>query len=251
MKITCTRKRSRLATLLLALVLVPAMMLGVVSTLSQPARAGGMHPITVSRGVAKLGGTTVVQAAAGQTIQIVADPAPTGQVFDAWTVLEGINLSDLASKTSPVTTFIMPDSPVNVAAMFKSGTPLPTTYSLNTSVSGGHGTISPSKTNITAGSMEAVVFTPEPGYEINKVTVNGSVANVTGDTLNIAMDSDKTVVVTYRKIAGGGNPAQPGNPGNPGTPGNPAQPGQSTRPTVNKNKGKSPVPAAPNTAAEA
>ena len=88
--------------------------------------------------------------------------------------------------------------------------------------------------------MEAVVFTPEPGYEIDKVTVNGSVANVTGDTLNIAMDSDKTVVVTYKKIAGGGNPAQPGNPG---TPGNPAQP-------VNKNKGKSPVPAAPNTAAE-
>ncbi len=248
MKITCTRKRSRLATLLLVLVLVPAMILGVVSTLSQPAKAGGMHPITVSRGVAKLGGTTVVQAAAGQTIQIVADPAPTGQVFDAWTTLEGINLSDLASKTSPVTTFTMPDKPVNVAAMFKSGTPLPTTYSLNTSVNGGHGTISPSKTNITAGSMEAVVFTPESGYEIDKVTVNGSVANVTGDTLNIAMDSDKTVVVTYKKIAGGGNPAQPGNPG---TPGNPAQPGQPARPAVNKNKGKSPVPAAPNTAAEA
>lgn len=248
MKITCTRKRSRLATLLLALVLVPAMMLGVVSTLSRPARAGDMHPITVTDGIAKLGGTTVVQAAAGQTIQLVANPAPTGKVFDAWVVLEGINLSDLASKTNPVTTFTMPDKPVNVRAMFKSGTPLPTTYSLNTSVNGGHGTISPSKTNITAGSMEAVVFTPEPGYEINKVTVNGSVANVTGDTLNIAMDSDKTVVVTYKKIAGGGNPAQPGNPG---TPGNPAQPGQPARPAVNKNKGKSPVPAAPNTAAEA
>ncbi len=245
MKITCMRKRSRLATLLLALVLVPAMMLGVVSTLSQPAKAGGMHPITVTDGIAKLGGTTVVQAAAGQTIQLVANPAPTGQVFDAWVTLEGINLSDLADKTSPVTTFTMPDKPVNVKAMFKPGTP--TTYSLNTSVNGGHGTISPSKTNIMAGSMEAVVFTPEPGYEINKVTVNGSVANVTGDTLNIAMDSDKTVVVTYKKIAGGGNPAQPGNPG---TPGNPAQPGQPARPAVNKNKGKSPVPAAPNTAVE-
>ena len=233
MKITCTRKRSRLATLLLALVLVPAMMLGVVSTLSQPAKAGGMHPITVSRGVAKLGGTTVVQAAAGQIVQIAADPAPAGQVFDAWVTLEGINLSDLADKASPVTTFTMPDKPVNVKAMFKPGTP--TTYSLNTSVSGGHGTISPSKTNITAGSMEAVVFTPESGYEIDKVTVNGSVANVTGDTLNIAMDSDKTVVVTYKKIAGGGNPAQPGQP---------------ARPAVNKNKGKSPVPAAPNTATE-
>lgn len=246
MKITCTRKRSRLATLLLALVLVPAMMLGVVSMVARPARADNPNPITVSNGIATVNGVQVTQAAAGQIVQIAANPAPAGQVFDAWTVLEGINLSDLADKSSPVTTFTMPDTPVNVAAIFKPGTP--TTYSLNTSVSGGHGTISPSKTNITAGSMEAVVFTPEPGYEINKVTVNGSVANVTGDTLNIAMDSDKTVVVTYKKIAGGGNPAQPGNPG---TPGNPAQPGQPARPAVNKNKGKSPVPAAPNTAAEA
>ena len=246
MKITCTRKRSRLATLLLALVLMPAMVFGVVSMVARPARADNPNPITVSNGIATVNGVQVTQAAAGQIVQIAANPAPAGQVFDAWTVLEGINLSDLADKASPVTTFTMPDKPVNVAAIFKPGTP--TTYSLNTSVSGGHGTISPSKTNITAGSMEAVVFTPEPGYEINKVTVNGSVANVTGDTLNIAMDSDKTVVVTYRKIAGGGNPAQPGNPG---TPGNPAQPGQPARPAVNKNKGKSPVPAAPNTAAEA
>ena len=246
MKITCTRKRSRLATLLLALVLMPAMVFGVVSMVARPARADNPNPITVSNGIATVNGVQVTQAAAGQIVQIAANPAPAGQVFDAWTVLEGINLSDLADKASPVTTFTMPDKPVNVAAIFKPGTP--TTYSLNTSVSGGHGTISPSKTNITAGSMEAVVFTPEPGYEINKVTVNGSVANVTGDTLNIAMDSDKTVVVTYRKIAGGGNPAQPGNPG---TPGNPAQPGQPARPTANKNKGKSPVPAAPNTAAEA
>ena len=246
MKITCTRKRSRLATLLLALVLMPAMVFGVVSMVARPARADNPNPITVSNGIATVNGVQVTQAAAGQIVQIAANPAPAGQVFDAWTVLEGINLSDLADKASPVTTFTMPDKPVNVAAIFKPGTP--TTYSLNTSVSGGHGTISPSKTNITAGSMEAVVFTPEPGYEINKVTVNGSVANVTGDTLNIAMDSDKTVVVTYKKIAGGGNPAQPGNPG---TPGNPAQPGQPARPAVNKNKGKSPVPAAPNTAAEA
>ena len=247
MKITCTRKRSRLATLLLALVLMPAMVFGVVSMVARPARADNPNPITVSNGIATVNGVQVTQAAAGQIVQIAANPAPAGQVFDAWTVLEGINLSDLADKASPVTTFTMPDKPVNVAAIFKPGTPTPTTYSLNTSVNGGHGTISPSKTNITAGSMEAVVFTPEPGYEIDKVTVNGSVANVTGDTLNIAMDSDKTVVVTYKKIAGGGNPAQPGNPG---TPGNPAQPGQPARPAVNKNKGKSPVPAAPNTAAE-
>ena len=196
MKITCTRKRSRLATLLLALVLMPAMVFGVVSMVARPARADNPNPITVSNGIATVNGVQVTQAAAGQIVQIAANPAPAGQVFDAWTVLEGINLSDLADKASPVTTFTMPDKPVNVAAIFKPGTP--TTYSLNTSVSGGHGTISPSKTNITAGSMEAVVFTPEPGYEINKVTVNGSVANVTGDTLNIAMDSDKTVVVTYR-----------------------------------------------------
>ena len=48
-----------------------------------------------------------------------------------------------------------------------------TTYSLTTQVNGGHGTISASKAGLAAGSHETVVFTPDTGYEIDTVTVNG------------------------------------------------------------------------------
>ncbi len=39
-----------------------------------------------------------------------------------------------------------------------------TTYSLTTQVNGGHGTISASKTGLTEGSTETIIFTPDDGY---------------------------------------------------------------------------------------
>ena len=79
--------------------------------------------------------------------------------------------------------------------------PIPvTTYDLTTSVNGGHGTISASKTGLTAGSTETITFNPEVGYEIDTVTVNGTATSVSGNTLNVTMNENKTVVVTYKAI---------------------------------------------------
>ena len=75
-----------------------------------------------------------------------------------------------------------------------------TTYSLTTQVNGGHGTISASKTGLAAGSHETIVFTPDSGYEIDTVTVNGVKAEVLSNTLEVIMDADKTVIVTYKSI---------------------------------------------------
>lgn len=75
-----------------------------------------------------------------------------------------------------------------------------TTYSLTTQVNGGHGTISASKAGLAAGSHETVVFTPDTGYEINTVTVNGVKAEVRSNMLEVIMDADKTVIVTYKGI---------------------------------------------------
>ena len=75
-----------------------------------------------------------------------------------------------------------------------------TTYSLTTQVNGGHGTISASKAGLVAGSHETVVFTPDSGYEIDTVTVNGVKAEVLSNTLEVIMDADKTVIVTYKSI---------------------------------------------------
>ena len=58
----------------------------------------------------------------------------------------------------------MPDSEVSVKVTYKNA-PV-TTYSLTTQVNGGHGTISESKTGLTEGSTETVIFTPDNGYEI-------------------------------------------------------------------------------------
>ena len=86
--------------------------------------------------------------------------------------------------------------PSNVAKTQK----IETTYNLTTQVNGGNGTISASKAGLAAGSHETVVFTPDSGYEIDTVTVNGVKVEVLSNTLEVIMDADKTVIVTYKSI---------------------------------------------------
>ena len=84
--------------------------------------------------------------------------------------------------------------PSNVAKTQK----VETTYSLTTQVNGGNGTISAGKAGLAAGSHETIVFTPDSGYEIDTVTVNGVKAEVLSNMLEVIMDADKTVIVTYK-----------------------------------------------------
>ena len=86
--------------------------------------------------------------------------------------------------------------PSNVAKTQK----IETTYSLTTQVNGEHGTISASKAGLAAGSHETIVFTPDSGYKIDTVTVNGVKAEVLSNMLEVIMDADKTVIVTYKGI---------------------------------------------------
>ena len=151
------------------------------------------YSIIVTDGKATIGaGSEISKAAQGTTITLTANAAPAGMVFDKWVVESGsATLEDANSET---TTFIMPDSEVSVKATYKNA-PV-TTYSLTTQVNGGHGTISASKTGLTEGSTETVIFTPDDGYEIDIVTVNGVATDVLSNILNVTMDADKTVIVT-------------------------------------------------------
>ena len=155
------------------------------------------YSIIVTDGKATIGaGSEISKAAQGTTITLTANAAPDGKVFDKWVVESGnTTLEDANSET---TTFIMPDSEVSVKATYKNA-PV-TTYSLTTQVNGGHGTISASKTGLTEGSTETVIFTPDDGYEIDIVTVNGVPIDVLSNILNVTMDADKTVIVTYKVI---------------------------------------------------
>ncbi len=158
------------------------------------------YPIIVADGKATIGaGSEISKAAKGTTVTLTANAAPDGKVFDKWEVVSGsITLADANSAT---TTFTMPDSEVSVKATYKN-TPV-TTYSLTTQVNGGHGTISASKTGLAAGSTETVIFTPDDGYEIDTVTVNGAATPVLANVLDVTMDADKTVIVTYKATGGG------------------------------------------------
>lgn len=73
-----------------------------------------------------------------------------------------------------------------------------TTYSLTTQVNGGHGGISASQAGLAAGSHVTIDFTPDSGYKIDTVTVNGVKAEVRSNRLEVIMDADKTVIVTYK-----------------------------------------------------
>ena len=153
--------------------------------------------IIVMDGKATIGaGSEISKATQGTTITLTANAAPDGKVFDKWVVESGnTTLEDANSET---TTFIMPDSEVSVKATYKNA-PV-TTYSLTTQVNGGHGTISASKTGLTEGFTETIIFTPDDGYEIDIVTVNGVATDVLSNILNVTMDADKTVIVTYKAI---------------------------------------------------
>ena len=115
--------------------------------------------------------------------------APAGKQFKAWSV-GGVEkaVGDKITVTANTT----------VTAVWE---PIPvTTYDLTTSVNGGHGTISAGENGITEGTSKIITFTPDSGYEIDKVMVNGTETTVTGNTLTVTMNENKTVVVTYKAI---------------------------------------------------
>ena len=151
------------------------------------------YAVTVTGGTASASGNAITSAAAGVEITVTAI-IPDGKVFDKWVVKSGgVTLADAASA---VTTFTMPANDVALAASYKDA-PV-ATYSLTTQVNGGHGTISASKTGLAAGSTETIIFTPDAGYEIDTVTVNGAATPVLANVLDVTMDTDKTVIVTYK-----------------------------------------------------
>ena len=74
------------------------------------------------------------------------------------------------------------------------------TFNVITSVPGGNGTITPSKIGVIEGSKVKITFTPNTGYMIDKVLVNGIEKTAMGNEIEITVDEEKTVEVSYKKI---------------------------------------------------
>ena len=80
-------------------------------------------------------------------------------------------------------------------------------FNVITSVNGGNGTITPSKTGVIEGTKEEITFTPNSGYVVSKVMVNEveKTSEVENNKIEITVTEEMTVEVTYkRKHTGGG-----------------------------------------------
>lgn len=74
-----------------------------------------------------------------------------------------------------------------------------------TSVAGGNGTISDSITNVLEDEEVEIIFTPDNGYVINKVLINGEnyTSEVKNNKLLLMPEEDINVVVSYKKKSTG------------------------------------------------
>lgn len=74
------------------------------------------------------------------------------------------------------------------------------TFNVITSVDGGNGTITPSKIGAVEGTKVEITFTPNAGYMIDKVLVNTVETTVIGNRVELTVNEEKEVVVSYKKI---------------------------------------------------
>ena len=73
-------------------------------------------------------------------------------------------------------------------------------FDVITSVPGGNGTITPSKIDVVEGTKVEITFTPDTGYMIDKVLVNTVETTVTGNKIELTVNEEKEVKVSYKKI---------------------------------------------------
>lgn len=74
------------------------------------------------------------------------------------------------------------------------------TFNVITSVDGGNGTITPSKIGAIEGTKVEITFIPNAGYMIDKVLVNTVETTVTSNTIELTVNEEKEVKVSYKKI---------------------------------------------------
>ena len=149
---------------------------------------------------------------------------PAGKEFKAWKV---------GGVEKAVGDSIIVNADIIVKALWKDKTVTPVTYTLRASVDGGNGSVSPTNETKTAGETVTLTFTPDTGYEIDEVKVNGTATTVSGNTLTLTMDENKTVVVKFKAIE------TPPAPGEKVTITFDANGGEGTMADVTKDKGES------------
>ena len=73
-------------------------------------------------------------------------------------------------------------------------------FDVITSVNGGNGSITPSKIGVIENTKVEITFTPDEGYMIDKVLVNTVETTVTGNKIELIVNEETEVKVSYKKI---------------------------------------------------
>ena len=128
--------------------------------------------------------------------KVLADVAlPTGFTWNAPATVLTVGKTKYKATFTPVdTTNYKTITDIDIEVNVKN------TFNVITSVPGGNGTITPSKIDVIEGSKVKITFTPNTGYMIDKVLVNGIEKTATGNEIEITVDEEKTVEVSYKKI---------------------------------------------------
>lgn len=152
------------------------------------------YTITVTDGKA-----SVSSGVTGTLVNITADNAPTGKVFDSWKVLSGgVTISDY---TNPSATFNIGSSDINISATYKDSTVIIKNYTIKAS-SGENGSISPSGTvKVKEGSDKTFTITPDDGYIIDNVTVNGKVLGAINTYTFKNISDNYNINATFKKAS--------------------------------------------------
>ena len=133
---------------------------------------------------------------AGASVGISAGTPPSGKQFKNWTTSNGGTFGNAGSAN---TTFTMPPNATTVTANYED---IPvTTYSIVSSAGSG-GSISPSGTiTVTQGESETFTWTPEEGYEVEEVKVNGNIISTTENSYTFSnVQANGTISVSFRSV---------------------------------------------------
>ena len=122
----------------------------------------------------------------GTSVTLTGTPA-TGSDFSGWTGCDSVSSSGPASTC---TVAITSARSVSAAFTLKS-------FTVEASVPGGHGSVSPGTRTVNYGGSASLLITPDAGYHISSITDNGVSKPVTNPYVITNVASSHTVVVAF------------------------------------------------------